>query len=70
MSGEEIRITITPDGMTFDASNFAGKSCLKEYQNFVDYMAKLGITCKEVSQEMKQESYIEETQEDTVSNGY
>lgn len=61
MAGEQIKVTITPKGVTVDASGFKGKACLAELAKFEKFMADNGITVDNKETKMKAEANLSET---------
>lgn len=54
---EEMKISISKDGMKVDANGFVGKSCLTELEDLEKYLNGIGIDLKIAEQVMKSESY-------------
>ena len=55
MSGEELTIVITDNGMTVDAKNFKGKACTETLDKLIQDMKKDGISTEITEQTRKAE---------------
>jgi hypothetical protein len=55
MSGEEIEIECTPDGMKVDMKNFTGDTCTVELEKMFQDLEKLGIKATITNQQKKAE---------------
>lgn len=65
MSGEEIDIEITDDGVIFDAKNFHGKTCMTELEIFLKGLKAMGIS-SDVSKQEKKQAYHEQRSQNRV----
>jgi hypothetical protein len=59
---EEMKISITKNGMKIDANGFVGKLCLTELKELEKYLESIGIDFKIAEQALKSESYQTSTQ--------
>lgn len=57
MSGEEIEVTISDEGIVFEATGFHGKTCTDELEKFVKGLKAMGIESEVIKQEKKQAYY-------------
>lgn len=55
MTGEEIVIECTPNGMKIDAKNFTGDACTVELEKILNDLKELGITSTITNQHKKAE---------------
>jgi len=55
MSGEEIEIECTPDGMHVDMKNFTGDACTIELGKMLKDLEELGIKSTIITQQKKAE---------------
>lgn len=56
---EQIKITITPDGMKIDAEGFTGGKCLKVQEDLEKFMQNAGISATGKQQKKKLELMYE-----------
>ena len=59
---ENLKITITPKGMTVDAAGYQGGACLNDLDKLNRFLAEVGISPDVKDQKMKSESYARQTQ--------
>lgn len=62
MGNESMKITITPKGMTVDASGYQGKACVNDLDKLNRFLAEVGISPDVKEQRMKSEVYASQTQ--------
>lgn len=55
-----LKIEITPDGITVDASGFQGKTCIDEIQKLLASLREAGIETEIIEQKLKSEYYVEQ----------
>jgi len=58
MSGEEVEITITNDGMTVEAKNFKGQACTESLDKMIRGMKKDGVESDITNQTKKAEYHV------------
>lgn len=67
MANESMKITITPKGMTVDASGYQGKACVNDLDKLNRFLAEVGVSPKIKDQKMKtSEVYASQTQKSTT----
>lgn len=67
MANESMKITITPKGMTVDASGYQGKACVNDLDKLNRFLAEVGISPQVKDQKMKtSEVYASQTQTNTA----
>jgi predicted DsbA family dithiol-disulfide isomerase len=54
---EEIKITISDEGVKFESSGFSGGSCITEYEKLLKHLQNIGVDIKEIEQTLKSEMY-------------
>jgi hypothetical protein len=67
---EEMKISISKEGMKVDANGFKGRSCLAELAELEKYLASVGVDLKIAEQVMKSESYNTSTQTNQNTRRY
>jgi hypothetical protein len=67
MTGEEIKVIITPKGISFEAIGFTGGKCLTELEALEKHMASIGVNMKQSGQIIKPEMYADSVTQDQYS---
>ncbi len=58
MSGEEIEVECTPDGMTFNLKNFQGPTCSEQLDKILADLKAAGIESKVLEERKKAEYHV------------
>ncbi len=65
MGNESMKITITPEGMTVDASGYQGGACVNDLEKLNRFLAEIGVVPDVKEQRMKSEVYARATETNT-----